>query len=347
MQNEKNKKILLFCLILLSILPTFILAGTPKLTWLYISTFSGFIGTVLILWQYILGTRSVSGLYFNELPWVTRLHVLFGVWGSLLIFAHPVAATILYAKSWTYSFALNFSGGLETSVSYGRIALFFILTIWLTSVLLRRFLSYRLWKYIHYLAYISLPFVFIHAPSIGTSFINHAVFAYWYSLAAVFGVFTVVRLRMFVSLGRTKYTVIKLTKLNGHVVLLELSPQNKKLRIKPGQYVYLRRSITSESHPFSVAHYSKKSGNIFVAFKVFGRYTGELTRVKQGATMYIDGPYGTFTQVANLNSGETIVFIAGGIGITPFLMHLFNPKLKNKQLFYANRQRENANSAEN
>lgn len=345
--TERAKKILLITLILLSVLPAFTLAGSPKADWLYLSSLSGFIGTALILWQYILGTRSITGLYFNELPWVTRLHVLFGIWGSLFIFAHPIAATLLYGKSLTYSFVLDFSSGLESSISYGRIAFLFIFFIWATSALFRKFFSYRLWKYLHYLAYASLPFVFFHAPRIGTSFVDQAAYAYWYSLVAVFAVFTVVRLRMFLSLGRAKYKVSKITKLNGHVVLLQLSPQRSTLRIKPGQYVYLRHSMISESHPFSVAHHNKRTGDIFVAFKVFGKYTNELTKAERGASMYIDGPYGAFTEAVNTGQNQATVFIAGGIGITPFIMHLYNPAFKNKHLFYANRQRNNANFVNN
>ncbi|MEQ1665678.1 MAG: hypothetical protein ABL927_09915, partial [Bdellovibrionales bacterium] len=105
------------------------------------------------------------------------------------------------------------------------------------------------------------------------------------------------------------------------------------------QYVYLQRSLFGEEHPFTVMDFSDKSGEILIAFKVFGAFTHKFAeQVSLGQTVYIDGPYGVFTEEVNNGKAENPVFIAGGIGITPFVSHVLHANNEEiPHLFYANK----------
>lgn len=65
------------------------------------------------------------------------------------------------------------------------------------------------------------------------------------------------------------------------------------------------------------------------AFKVYGDWTLALSQKQHGSTLLITGPYGTFTWD---DSYTYAVFLAGGIGITPFLSMLRHIQEKRLQL---------------
>jgi hypothetical protein len=56
-------------------------------------------GIVLLLWMYILGTKSVMGLVFRDLAPVLKIHKWIGKYGTLAIFLHPVLITFSYGDT--------------------------------------------------------------------------------------------------------------------------------------------------------------------------------------------------------------------------------------------------------
>ncbi len=122
--------------------------------------------------------------------------------------------------------------------------------------------------------------------------------------------------------------------------MYRLRPLKKKLLPAPGQFIYVRRGFWSEEHPFSVASYSKKTGEITIATKRFGKYTQKLSELEKGATVSLDGPYGVFTQEIPVTTERPVTLIAGGIGLTPFMQHVLNSQRKDITMFNANRTKD-------
>jgi len=94
-------------------------------------------------------------------------------------------------------------------------------------------------------------------------------------------------------------------------------PEGTRFSSNAGQFIYLRivnSAVSSEEHPFTLS--SGENCDPTVTVKELGNYTSSLTTVLPGDIVLIDGPYGKFTPVQD-NSPK--LFIAGGIGITPFL----------------------------
>jgi predicted ferric reductase len=48
-----------------------------------------------------------------------------------------------------------------------------------------------------------------------------------------------------------------------------------------------------------------------------GKFTRALTQIKKGDSVYVRGPFGGFT--FDESSTQPAIFMAGGIGITPFI----------------------------
>lgn len=88
---------------------------------------------------------------------------------------------------------------------------------------------------------------------------------------------------------------------------------------KAGQFAFLTfvsTNLPQQTHPFSVSAAEGENGLRFV-IKNLGDFTAELGNLKAGDKVFVEGPYGTFNY-ANMPRTKQI-WIAGGIGITPFL----------------------------
>lgn len=96
--------------------------------------------------------------------------------------------------------------------------------------------------------------------------------------------------------------------------------------IRPGQFVMLRLPGTSDpllGRPFAlydtVLNAAGTPTGIDVVYLVVGKMTGLLVDVKPGEPIEVWGPLGNgFPDLAGL---EHVVFVAGGIGQTPFLAY--------------------------
>lgn len=89
-----------------------------------------------------------------------------------------------------------------------------------------------------------------------------------------------------------------------------------------GQFAFVTFNKIEGAHPFTIA--SSDSGNDQVTFqiKALGDYTSRLDyKLKAGQPITVEGPYGRFNLKPKKTTAEQ-VWIAGGIGVTPFLARL-------------------------
>ena len=83
----------------------------------------------------------------------------------------------------------------------------------------------------------------------------------------------------------------------------------------PGQFAYFRVSAPGlkEEHPFTLS--GAEHSDITLLIKKEGRWTNALCSAAAGTPVRMDGFYGKFT----FTSRKPMLWIAGGVGITPFL----------------------------
>lgn len=92
---------------------------------------------------------------------------------------------------------------------------------------------------------------------------------------------------------------------------------------KPGQFFWLKFSgspYTFEEHPFTAASSANDPARKEFIVKESGDFTELLAAMRPGRRIYLDGPHGAFT-MDGLRT-PSLVFIAGGVGITPMLSML-------------------------
>ncbi|MFC1649537.1 ferric reductase-like transmembrane domain-containing protein [Patescibacteria group bacterium] len=301
----------------------------------------GLIGTTLLMFQFLLGFRFVSSRFTRDLVWSLKVHKIIGIYGVLLLFIHPLAQMFSYSADVFFLFGFDFSTNFARQIGLGRLAFVFLLVIWMTSAVVRGKIKYRPWKYIHYLAYPALALGLIHAKNIGTLITSYPLLeTYWNGYVLLFFLFVLARVMTYANYGRHRYKLSKKKLLVNNVYNILLTPAGVRLKPKPGQFVYLRFSKYGESHPFTVMRHDDKTGTLEFGIKIIGKFTKEVKNLKKGHVIYIDGPYGVFTQEGQ--SDDPKILIAGGVGITPFVELIDKFSNKKTHLLYSNKKLKGA-----
>ena len=100
---------------------------------------------------------------------------------------------------------------------------------------------------------------------------------------------------------------------------LEPAPGTAPLPYRAGQFIWMtegRRRFPLFDHPFSISDSPQRDG-IGLIIKEAGDFTNTIGTLAIGTPIGVDGPYGTFT--LQRHSGDSILLIAGGVGIAPIM----------------------------
>lgn len=106
---------------------------------------------------------------------------------------------------------------------------------------------------------------------------------------------------------------------HGSVTEITLRPEGRGMRWRPGQFAFVSAPDAglAEAHPFTIAAAPGADGRLRFGIKALGDWTARLSeQLPVGERLSIDGPYGRFFFRRRVNKQ---VWLAGGIGITPFL----------------------------
>lgn len=104
------------------------------------------------------------------------------------------------------------------------------------------------------------------------------------------------------------------------VMEIEIGLPGAGLKSAAGQFVFLTFDQAEGQHPFTIASSRDEGRRLHFAIKPLGDYTRTLSsRLRVGQVIELEGPYGGFDFV---HSGDEEVWVAGGIGITPFLARM-------------------------
>lgn len=145
---------------------------------------------------------------------------------------------------------------------------------------------------------------------------------------------------------RYPYQVTAVANEGGDVAHLTLAPIRQRITFEAGQFVFIRfilydrnGKITREAHPFSISS-GPQSPQLELRVKALGDFTHVLQRLAPGTIAEIEGPFGRF--IPSDYSDRPQVWIAGGIGIVPFLAaaHNFKPTDPPVLLLYTVSNRE-------
>lgn len=342
-----NRKLLVF-IIFLSIIPSFLPLFSfkpsefPELYWNsiwgIISVVCSLAGATLLAWEIILRNRFITKYFTKDILRINKIHQFIGKWGMLAIFVHPIAIMFSYGFEWTWIFYAEINSDFTQHIAFGRFAFNLLLIVWISSAILRSRIKFRPWSYIHLLVYPLTFFVFLHAREIGTTIESSEILStFWnFSIPAIL-VLIFVRILYAGALFSKVYKIVSIKKLTEEIYEVVISPNSKFIIPKAGQFVYLQLRRFGETHPFSVVNFNNKNGELVFCIKSSGKFTEKLSKVEIGGKIFVDGPYGIFSNEISTEKNKKHILIAGGIGITPFIMRT---KEKNNNLYLLNCNRK-------
>jgi predicted ferric reductase len=140
------------------------------------------------------------------------------------------------------------------------------------------------------------------------------------------------------------YRVDRVQNFGRNAMAMDLSPKGESLVHEAGQFAFFSfpRLGPGQSHPFTIA--SPPGSDVMrIIVKASGDFTDTLVeQLKEGDDVRVEGAYGHLTQNHIQNPSQ--VWVAGGIGITPFLSLAQDMKEEGRsaKLYWSVRTRDEA-----
>jgi predicted ferric reductase len=292
------------------------------------------VGFVLIFFQYVLSSKIKfieRGIGLDKL---IILHRTDGVVGLIFVLTHPI---LLYFGSLLMGYKLYLFSPLKL---VGFTALMLICIAAGAAILYKRLhLKYETWKNFHKVIYFVLPIAFFHSSRIGGDMKNPILRDFWWILLGLYFIILIYKVWMRFRIRSNPFSITKVVQETYDTWSLYFS--GKKHDYNPGQFLIirlLRNGKVSESHPFTISS-SPTMEEVSISVKSVGDFTTTIRDTKTSDLAYIDKPYGVFSFLNH--DAKNLVFIAGGIGITPFismLRYIYDKKLeRNVTLIWGNK----------
>jgi predicted ferric reductase len=243
-------------------------------------------------------------------------HRYVGITGLSFVLIHAVARTI---------FELIRRGAIQVSFgkALGIAAFLLFLLIATVAMFYKAFgMKYEVWKNMHRAAYFIFPLAFSHAFVVGGSTLlsSTVVRVYLFVLIGVYALIVATKAIKMIQVRRHPFTVAEVVPETHDTWTLRFD--GPKPDFKPGQFMLVnlvRGGEVSEAHPYTISS-SPAEDKLAISPKAIGDFSASVKDTKVGDKAYIEAPYGVFSYKEV--EGRKLVFVAGGIGITPFMSML-------------------------
>ena len=254
---------------------------------------------------------------------LARWHALGGKWVIGTVSGHVVFIVWGYALNARESVTHETVTLLTTfpDVLMAAVAWFILLGVaFFSARAVRRRIAYETWYYAHLYTYLAIALAFSHQFADGGTFAESLTARVaWSSLYAVIGALllwyrVLIPIR---SAARHQFTVQSVRPEAPGIVSVFISGRDfDHLRAEPGQFFrwrFLTRELWWQSHPYSLSAMPQPD-LMRITVKSRGDHSGSLANLPPGTRIIAEGPYGAFTPSL---TGRRVLFIAGGVGITP------------------------------
>ena len=181
--------------------------------------------------------------------------------------------------------------------------------------------SYSRWLKTHKFIGIFFIIGFFHSLTVDALVLAEPVLLAYLTAASIVGAVCYLYTEILAVFFRKRFSFVveAVRRLNGTTTELALKPLAEKPRFTAGQFAFVSfpgDKAMEEPHPFTVCS-SPNEENMRFAIKASGDWTRQLNAHLQcGDRARVDGCYGRFNYKTG---GREQIWIAGGIGITPFM----------------------------
>ncbi len=290
--------------------------GRPNFLRQYAGEVIGSNNIILMACSLFLSTRPKwAEKYFGGLDKMYMTHRRTGTAAFLLIFVHVLTVPIT-TSGWRL-------GNYLAVIAFTGIVSIVLITLAPRIPFLSRLTSgdYDDWKKLKRWIGIFFILAFIHALTIGNPL--HALIAItWVQIFFVIGTASYLYTEIFGGIFKKflPYQVEAVNHPNNSSTEVILRAQKEPIqKHRAGQFLFVRfpgEKDLNESHPFTISS-APAEDVLRLTIKASGNFTRELfARLKDDTHAIIEGAYGMFNYKTG---GPKQIWIAGGIGLTPFL----------------------------
>jgi len=287
--------------------------------WRSIAIVTAWAGSALLVVNLILMVREPHLAHLlGGLESAYLLHHRSGMMAYLLLLIHPLALAL---DGWIEAPHLAWEILAPWMQSWpvwlGWVALLFLMLGLSTTFALR--LPYRTWRRFHFLlgfgVVLGLIHIYVLLGEVGFNLIALALIALallalgWRFITSDLGV------------AAYPYHVTRVTRQSTDMIEASLQPSATTLSVSSGQFVLVAFGDGAhfhgcgEYHPFTVSNVAV-DGELKLAIKALGPCSQRIQNIEPGVLVHLQGPFGTFL------TGTTStpqLWVAGGVGITPFI----------------------------
>ena len=309
-------------------------------SWLTASQLVSLLGTNLLCISYILSGRfKLLDYLFGGLDKVYRIHHTSGGLAFVMLLHHPLFLIVNALPNTEQAFKYFWFSSL-LSYNLGILALYLMILLLILTLVIN--LPYHIWVKTHEYMGLVLLLASAHILTISSDVSRFAPLKLWLVTLLILGFFSAAYKKFFYKYFGPKFAyLVDEVNVAADIYTIYLKPLAKAMAYYPGQYVFASfEKLGPESHPYSIAS-TGNDGKLRLSIKVLGDYTLGLKNLVVGDKAVLFGPYGNFYD--SLLGSKDLVFVAGGIGITPFLGMLEMAKNTNRQkidLIYCTKNEE-------
>jgi predicted ferric reductase len=289
-----------------------------------ISRLTALIGTDLLL---------IHTLLVARVPWLdkyyghdktTLAHKKLGKPILYIILAHSLASLIQFAMASGKSIVdellyLIFEVPDMWSAALGLLLMIIVVITSINAA--RKRLSYEAWYIIHLLGYAAILAAIPHQFTTGSDIAGKPLQTFFWASLYLFVALNIIWYRVLAPLVMNLSLNLRISAVvreSSDTVSIQLSGTNlHRLGGKAGQFYMVRimnRKNWFKPHPFSM---SAAPNNRFVRFTIGARgdFTNALESLPIGTRVFLEGPYGVFTE--ERRTQQKVTLIAAGVGAPP------------------------------
>lgn len=307
------------------------------------------VGFMILAMQLVIASRIhwISNAFGFDV--LLRYHKNVAIFGTIMIILHPI---LLAAGSGDWSILFSFD--LSWNVLLGKAAFLLVLLQVVVSAFQPKLkMKFEVWRAFHdVLAPLIVILVFVHSLFTGTGIQTVPALMILWFITLLFAMTVYLAHILFrpAFAYKNAYTVSEvITEAEGVWTIKMTPPDGKKIfDYQPGQFLFVKhlrprtkgeKKLPAEEHHFTIVSSPTDTEAVYTTIKNLGDYTSTIGETRPGDKAMIQAPFGHFSYL-NFPDEKGLVFIAGGIGITPvmsMLRHMRDTQSEKRAvLFYAN-----------
>ncbi len=306
------------------------------------------IGLMIFTLQVVLAGRFKWISHVFGLDALIRFHRYMAIFATFLVISHPLLLSLSNENG-----SLILGLDIPWYIWVGRTALIILVAHILLSLYQSKWkIKFEIWRIFHNLFGVCLLILaFVHSWFAGTSIQEiSALKGLWSLLLSGFLILFIYHryLRPWL-LSRHPYIVIDVKQEIQGVWTVKFAPPKGSsiFHYLPGQFHFVTfhrgKGLPEEEHHWTISSSPTEQGFISSTIKALGDFTATIGQTNPGDTATVHGAFGRFSYLFYPKEKD-FVFIAAGIGITPFMSML--KSMQDSQstypvlLFYANKNEE-------